>query len=523
MSQANSKFINLSDKKGSVFWGGVVDNLMSWKLSYKNSPYARNFRLTDWGISIRPWFYQYWADITWSDYPRGIWAYYRSVIANDRIILRHNVSWTVKLVSVVPSTWVQTSITTGALVTSDNRMNFLNANDSMYCYNWVDLIGKLSWTTYTNPTATLTPSFWVWFNNSAWISWDSSNPNTFYKSNTNDPETFSWAWWDIFKATTPIVWLCASLETLYIFSESYIDMMNSWSIKDVWGTLAYTSVPLESMEWAMNHNNIVNYWKNVFFLTKSWKIKRVTPWNQTYDVIDVSHREDNGITNTMDTLDSDQTDGFAYAIPEKQLIKWHLKTKWSSYNDLCIIYDVENDEFIIDDHKVFYGWINYKTQNFTISQIEPKLYIDEDWATDDDTPIQFVYHTKVFNLWNPTILKTLWQTRLFLSLNTIWVIKQEIYADWWLVDTKTINSATIPQAGWWLGTEEIGTEEIGTEWFEPSDILYETTIVRDKGYLRVKAKNFQIRYTSWTLWTQCLLQQLTIQAEQLNFLTTSTF
>jgi hypothetical protein len=29
----------------------------------------------------------------------------------------------------------------------------------------------------------------------------------------------------------------------------------------------------------------------------------------------------------MDTLDSDQTDGFAYAIPEKQLIKWHLKTK----------------------------------------------------------------------------------------------------------------------------------------------------------------------------------------------------
>jgi hypothetical protein len=90
-----------------------------------------------------------------------------------------------------------------------------------------------------------------------------------YKSGENTPETFSGTGNDIFDSTTPIVGLAASSQTLYVFSESYIDMINSGSIKQIGTSLVYTSVPLESMEGAMGHSTIATVGKSVYFLSKS--------------------------------------------------------------------------------------------------------------------------------------------------------------------------------------------------------------------------------------------------------------
>lgn len=181
----------------------------------------------------------------------------------------------------------------------------------------------------------------------------------------------------------------------------------------------------------------------------------------------------------MDTLDSDQSAGFCYVVPELQLIKWHLKSKGSTFNDICIVYNTEYDEFMVDDHKVFYGGVNYKTQNFTVSQIEPKVYKDEYGYTDDDSPIQFRYDTKVMSFGENTINKCLWQLRTYLSINKLAKVYQNIYADGSLVDSKLIDSTMIPQALSGIGTQAIGTFAMGTEGFVQDD-LYNTSIVRDK-------------------------------------------
>lgn len=520
MSQKNAKFIPLQDWQWTVFTWWVVDNSPSQFISYSKTPYARNFRVNGGWISIRPWFYQFWNDLWASDYPKGIGAYYRSNPANDKIIVRYNIDWTHKLVSIDPTLWTQTSISTAWLIASDNRMNFVWANDSLYCMNGSDLIGKLNWTTYTNPVVTLKPSFGVWFNNSMWVAWDSANPNRMYKSASNNPESYSWTWNDIFDATTPIVWLCANLQTLYVFSNSYIDMINSNSIKQIWSNLVYTSVPLESMEWAMNHNTIIAYGKNVYFLSRSWKIKQVTPNNVIYDVVELSHRTNRGITTTMQTLDTDQSTASAYALPEKQIIKWFLKSKWSTFNDLVIVYSPEFDEFMPDDHNVCYWWVNYKANNYTISQIEPKVYKDEEWQTDDNSPIQFRYDTKLLTFWDITMLKCLWQIRLFLTMNRLGKLYMNIYADWSLVDSKLIDNSMIPIIIDWIWTEPVWTYTIWIDWFT-TETQYWISVVRDKGYLRVKAKTFQISFVSWELGTQLLLQNLEPMVEMLHFLTAS--
>lgn len=174
-----------------------------------------------------------------------------------------------------------------------------------------------------------------------------------------------------------------------------------------------------------------------------------------YDVSELSHRANRGITKTMDTLDSDQTGGFCYVVPELQIIKWHLKTRGSTFNDICIIYNTEYDEFMVDDHKVFYGGVNYKTKNFTISQVEPKIYLDEYGYTDDDSPIQFRYDTKVMNFGEPTINKCLWMTRTYLGINVLAEVYQNIYANGGLVDRKLIDNNTIPQVKDGIGTEPV--------------------------------------------------------------------
>jgi hypothetical protein len=99
-------------------------------------------------------------------------------------------------------------------------------------------------------------------------------------------------------------------------------------------------------------------------------------------------------------------------------------------------------------------------------------------------------------------------------------VYQNIYADGALVDTKLVDSSSIPQSLDWLWTKEIWTYAIWTEW-STADDLYDTTIVRDKWYLRIKARNFYISYVSYKLWTKLLLQNTEPMVEMLPWIWTS--
>ena len=56
----------------------------------------------------------------------------------------------------------------------------------------------------------------------------------------------------------------------------------------------------------------------------------------------------------METLADDQTDSFGYALPKEKLIKRFFKAIGSDKHDLCIVYDVEHNRFLVDNNKFFY-------------------------------------------------------------------------------------------------------------------------------------------------------------------------
>ncbi len=141
----------------------------------------------------------------------------------------------------------------------------------------------------------------------------------------------------------------------------------------------------------------------------------------------------------MSTLDIDQTASFGYYLPKENLIKWFFKTSGATFNDICIIYDMTKDAFLVDSQKFFYDGLFFKGVNYTISMLEPKVYQDEYAQDDEDSPIPFEYWTKEFYISDPTYKKILWETRTLLDINELASLTQEIWIDGGLKDTKTVD------------------------------------------------------------------------------------
>jgi len=521
MSYSTAQRLPLSEKYW-LFSGGFCDNVDNLDLAPHFSPYLRNARL-DWqSIVQRPW-HQLFATLTAWSYPKGITSYLRTDSANDRIIVRHNKDADEKLVS-IEEDWTVTDINTWANITSDARMQFTNIGDVLYCMNWVDWFGKLSGTTYTVPStwiSSFAPAFWVVFNGCHWVSWRSTNPNKVYKSVLNNYEDFGGAWSDIFTWPEQVTWLATTVQALFYFTPNTISVTWFNDVIDSWGDITFNTRPLQTTEGAVCNDSIVTAGTAIYYLTTSNAINKIAVGNNVYwfEVVDMSERMYAGIWNLMSTLDKDQSASFGYFLPVEMLIKWHLKSEWATFNDVCVIYDVTKDKWLVDSQKFFYGATYFKGKNYAISMIEEKVYQDEYSDDDEWSAIPFEYHTKEFYYWDPTIKKILWESRTLLDMNELATPTQEIRIDWTPADTKTLDEDNIPNVTGGIATMTVGTEEIWAWAFD--DDMRETYILRTKGNLNKKGRKIQWRFTNSVVWSKLKLKSINAKVEILDPLTTS--
>lgn len=520
MSFTSAKNVQLADKQGKVFSGGLVDSMPANLIPYKATPYARNFRTDGQGTRIRDGFTNILSYSGTGEAPFGMSPYYRT--AGSRVIVGYKDDGTHFLNSIDPSNYAVTQIVTGANITSEARMNFVQVGDAIYCMNGVDSYGKLaSGTTYTVPAsgvANFFPRFATYFNGSMFAAGVPSSRQTLYKSVTDNADSFSGGDSDSLTFPDRIVGLSSGNQAVYVFGDTSVNMITTGSIKEISGALVYTSIPLEINESAASHETIASAGKAVYYLTKSNKIKRVTP-NGTilYDVQELSHRQDKGITKTMGTLDNDQEDGFAVVVPSKNEIRWFLKTRGATHNDICIAYNWEFDCFYVDTNKAFYASCLMDNLVYAVGYYEKKVYQDDVGTSDDDSPIQFEYRTKILDLGNPTELKELWQARLFVGINGGTQLTQDIYADGSSINsytTPTFPTSPVGIVSGGIGTEAIGTTAIGYQYF--TDGLENVVIVKEKGELQVRARNFQFIYTCQSRSGQVYLQELIPRIEMVD-------
>lgn len=521
MSYENAKYFQLNKwLKAWVFASGIIDNIEDIDKIANATSFAQNNRY-DWqSPCIRPW-HQLFATLTAWDYPRWIGRYYRTDPTNDRMVVRHNTDGTHKLYT-IDTLWTATSISTGADITSDARMRFLNVADVVYCMNWVDQFGKLSWTTYTKPwtvPSNFAPSFAVPFDWKTVASGWSANPNKIYYSVADNYEDFTSAGTDTGTTIETVTGLASTDQALFYFTTNTISVTDHWDIVNTAGTVSYNSSYLQTKEWSVNHDWIVVVWSKVYFVSPSNTITKVERWEKItwFEPVPLSDREWKGISKFMNSLPKNQTDCWAYLQEDTNLIHWFFKSAWATFWDKCVVYDHVKDIFVsFDTNRFFQGWIFFKGKNYTTSAIESKVFRDEYSYDDQWQSIAWEYRTKLHYLGWWTQDAAIRESRTLLDMNTLARPTQQIRLDWWLVDSDQLTSADLPNIFGWLGTEAVWTYAIGTEWswwVSPTD-YQSVRWLRSKGcFFLNKFSTIQRIRKNQTIWWKVRLKDVSPKVE----------
>lgn len=519
MTYNTAKYITIKDP----FSTWLIDNESSWNIPDWASPYLRNARIGVNGIEIRPG-HQLFKDIGGTGQYLNIVGWVSLVAKRWADFFFYNQSGT------------QLATTTFASFNDDALTNFEKGQGNIiYGFNGVEEPAKIDSWAYTVGAMTLTrpsgigawnfkPLFGRLFNGSMWVSWVPSNPSVVYKSVGKSYEDYGWAGSDSLTFSSNIVGLATNSQSIFYFSKEGISCT---SISDIVtassGAVSYFSRPVTTQEGSVNHKSIVTAGDDVYYLTPSNKISRLMRGNNVYgfENIQLSNRANSGIDKIMSSLDADQTYSFGYYLPFENLIKWHVRKQGSTFNDVCIIYDIIHDWFFIDSNKYFQDWVYWNGYNFTASDLETKIFKDEYGQDDDDTPIQFDYYTKKFNLGNGTFKKIFWETRSFLKTNALAEITQEIYIDDVLVDTYTFIGSTIPDTLEGVWVYPIADTPIWDETEDGNEEMVDIQIIRQKSALRKKGKSIQFRWTCDSLAGKLALQWIDIKTELLSPRTTN--
>lgn len=380
------------------------------------------------------------------------------------------------------------------------------------------------WTIYTR----MAPSFGVMFNGSAFVAWSPYLPSRVFKSSGTDIESFSGIGSDTFTFQEKLTGLSATTQGLFYFTKNSISVTGMSDVQDTSGVVSYITRVMNAKEWAVNHDSIVECGTDIFYVTPNNNINKLIRGQNYnwYEEVELSQRSNAGISSIMQTLDPDQTSSFWYFLPKENLIKRHLKSLWATFNDTVIIYDTIKDAFMVDTNKYWYDACVFNSTYYACSMVESKIFLDEYSFADENSPIPFVYYTKEFFISDPTLKKWLWETRTHVEINELAELKQEIWLDNGLKDSKTITKANITDlSASWLGTYAVGTEAIGTEWpFWSSleDDMHEVDILRTKGNLNARFKKMQIRFSNTTIAGKVKLKAFNVKLEVLDPMTTST-
>ena len=534
--------------KTGVFSEWYVDNTPNLYIPQWASPYLRNARLDGNVIHIRNW-HELFKTLDSRGY--WIWTYLNSDETQDKLVVRENImNWDEedpnKKLALYDEEWNKTEINTSSYITSNNRMDFVNVANTVFCMNWTDKFWKLSWTTYSIPSnvpSNFAPRFWVVFNWCLWVSWWNSNPNVVYKSlgwlynsswvfQAPQYDNFTGTWSDQFTFQENITGLCANAQALFYFTKNTVSVTGQNDIETVQisssggSRVAYTTSVLTAKEWAVNHESIVWVWNDVYYVTPNNKICKVMRGNDIYgyEVMDLSARKYAWCEWLMKSLAKDQSKCWWYYVPSEDIIKWFFRSEWSWTNDICVVYDIDKDKFLVDNGKLFFWWVAFHNNVYALAEVEPKLYIDEVGMEDEDAPIPFEYWTKQFYIWEPSYKKLFWETRTTMDINANTSLTQEIWIDWQKVDSTVVDKSYLPDTNvWGIGTFATATSmvwvDIEADQFTEGLDYTEIYCMRTKGNLNQRWHWIQFRFSNSAEGSKVRLKYLSLKVEILPELT----
>jgi len=358
-----------------------------------------------------------WTENKWITYNKDLF-----VAANSLLNKVDLTAWTLTSIG---SIWVDTIV------------NFINYWKYIVILTWSGKPYVYDGTTLTLTTTTapdVDPIIWERFTGFTFIVWNTTDKeNVLYISRpileASQERCYDWIGTDSETITfdSKILWLVATLNQLFIFTENRIEYVGKNSLQTIWGVASLISTPIGDGWQLASYRSVVSAGNKVFYLTKNKTINTLNyaSWTIDPEIWVLTDEPVFKITKYLDNLDDDQSTSFGFFDEWTKTIHWFLKKIWSLYNDTVLIYDIENATRTTDTKRFYNDAIAYNNKVYAGSSINSNVIQDGIGLDDDWQAIEFKIEDTDISLW--TIVEKLfqwWET------------------SWWVNKLATINITT---------------------------------------------------------------------------------
>lgn len=434
------------------FSKGFAKNIGIQNIPVQYASYIRNLRIRDLGIAPRLGVYTVYDGASWGTTYGLHWD-----DKNGRLFRHYEDKWE----EINPDTGELTD--RGWAVALPKVETFIFQH-GIYIIICTGTTAPYVFNTTTNTLALSTaidagvyPTYWEIFNGytflAAWNKLYSSRPVT-----AAHPEyAIEWATSNtdcrqiIFDVD--ITWLRSTMEKLWICTNKNWEYIDANTITTVGSTINLFSQKFAQDQRIVAADSVVSVGTKLFYWTKWNKIRAIgyTQWVAQLQIADVSDVPAVGIDWFMQyDLASDQSWCKGIFDDERNLIKWHVKSKYSLVNDLVVIYDVINNAFLCDDNKLFSKVTKIGKRIFAAAGTKVnRLYEDERWVTDYGREIVCVYETPDMKQWQANLKKFYRWSELGGRINGWVKIEAESFVD----GRQAMKKMTVEAGGTWQYSE----------------------------------------------------------------------
>lgn len=326
----------------------------------------------------------------------------------------------------------------------------------------------------TTFVASSNPRFAVPFANFLWAaggnSGSSSKRNVLYVSRpaspTNPQYCYDWtgSGSDAILCPADILALASTLSRIFIFQDGRIDWIDKSSYTTIGGVTTFFRNPLALGDKVASKDCAVAAGDKLFYMTDRKRIRTVgyAVGVDQPEIGDLSEDPAVGIQLWLDrNLSDDQSGAFGWYDQANRLVKFHVRSRTSAFNDLVVSWDMVNKTFVVDGNKLFGAAVNHLGSSYAGSSVNGDVYRDEFGGDDDGSPIVgyrvsaplFLGADATYKVWNGCKLTgTIGQQSSFTQL---------IMVDGRAVDQSDVDYSTAILGGAQVGGSPIGQNPVG--------------------------------------------------------------
>lgn len=412
-----------------VFAKGLIDDIWEHNFPVSFSPFERNIRIRNKSLVVRDGILKVF---DWSSVNRVY-----ELISNENLYAIYNRH----LYSIDLDAWTATQQSTSQM--NDARLRAITygkyiiiLTGDWYPYVYDVQADSFSQLTSSNIENWANAWFWEVYANFTFVAGSWNNASNLYISRgiTKASPQYShdrvWSGSETINVKSPIKWLRATLQRLFVFTEKTIGFMDESTITNIGSVSVSFMKDISKDNVPVSPEAVVAAQDRILMLTADKNVKEVwRAWVNDIEVANISERAEWSIRRYLARLSDDLSDTYGVFNQEENLVMWYVKRDGASIPNHVLIYDLTNDTFHIDTGKIFGSATYHNNKLYAWWFTSALIYEENSWNDDDWQVIPRERRTVPFYPAEEHILNMFKQIWLAGEHNALSTINIDVYVE----------------------------------------------------------------------------------------------